>query len=72
MPKSILKPLALQAHNSSQTKNLELEGMKLIKSVLKKESEELEKRTSESCDISLRFKLKPNLKLEENKVNSNI
>ncbi|XP_050573054.1 supervillin isoform X2 [Bombus affinis] len=70
LPKSILKPVALQAHNSSQTKNLELEGMKLIKSVLKKESEELEQRTSESCDISSRFKLKPNLKLEENKTGS--
>ncbi|XP_076474912.1 supervillin isoform X6 [Bombus vancouverensis nearcticus] len=70
LPKSILKPVALQAHNSLQTKSLELEGMKLIKSVLKKESEELEQRTSESCDISSRFKLKPNLKLEENKTGS--
>ncbi|XP_050475711.1 supervillin isoform X3 [Bombus huntii] len=70
LPKSILKPVALQAHNSLQTKSLELEGMKLIKSVLKKESEELEQRTSESCDISSRFKLKPNLKLEENKAGS--
>ncbi|XP_033366952.1 supervillin isoform X1 [Bombus vosnesenskii] len=70
LPKSILKPVALQAHNSLQTKSLELEGMKLIKSVLKKESEELEQRTSESCDVSSRFKLKPNLKLEENKAGS--
>lgn len=63
--------MALHAHNLPQAKNLELEGMKLIKSVLKKESEEIEQQTLENCDISLRSVVKSNLKLEENKVNSN-
>ncbi|KAF3420188.1 hypothetical protein E2986_05710 [Frieseomelitta varia] len=70
LPKSILKSVALHAHNLPQAKNLELEGMKLIKSVLKKESEEIEQQTFENCDISSRSVAKPNLKLEENKTGS--
>lgn len=68
-PKSILKPLALHIHNAHiQEKSSELEGMKLIKSVLKKESEELEQRTLENFNISSHSILESNM--EKNKIRS--
>nr|XP_012149417.1 PREDICTED: supervillin isoform X3 [Megachile rotundata] len=67
LPKSILKTIQLHTHSVPRTKSPELEGMKLIKSVLKKESEELEQRTCENCDVLPRSILKSNQKMEENK-----
>ncbi|XP_066588431.1 LOW QUALITY PROTEIN: supervillin-like [Prorops nasuta] len=68
LPKSILKPSSSQVYNVPRPKSPELEGLKLIKSVLKKESEELQQQASETCDIFPRSILKPNppLKSEEN------
>ena len=67
LPKSILKPVTSHTHGVSRSKSPELEGLKLIRSVLKKESEESEQQMSESCDLP-RSILKSNLKLEERKV----
>lgn len=55
----------------SRSKSPELEGLKLIRSVLKKESEESEQQMSESCDLP-RSILKSNLKLEGRKVGGDI
>ncbi|XP_017767516.1 PREDICTED: supervillin isoform X2 [Eufriesea mexicana] len=66
--KIILKPVALHAHNMLQTKSFELGGMNLIKSVLKKESEELEQETFENANVS--SLLQPNSKSRENKAGS--
>ncbi|KOC65676.1 Supervillin [Habropoda laboriosa] len=70
VPKSILKPVTLHAHSLPRAKSPELEGMKLIKSVLKRESEELEQQILEDCDTLPRSILKSNVKLEENKTGS--
>ncbi|CAL7943188.1 unnamed protein product [Xylocopa violacea] len=66
-PRSILKPAALHDYSAPRARSPELEGMRLIKSVLKKESEEIEQRTLENCDTLPRSILKSNLKLEEDK-----
>lgn len=52
MPKSILKSSTYHSNNLFRTKSPELEGLKLIKSVLKKESEELQQQASNTCDIT--------------------
>ncbi|CAK9816931.1 SVIL [Anthophora plagiata] len=70
VPKSILKSVPLHAHSVPCAKSPELEGMKLIKSILKRESEELEQQIVEDCDTLPRSILKPNVKLEENKTES--
>ncbi|XP_034185902.2 supervillin isoform X1 [Osmia lignaria lignaria] len=72
LPKSILKTIPLHTPSVPRAKSPELEGMKLIKSVLKKESEESEQRTSENCDALPRSILKSNLKMEENKTGGGI
>ncbi|XP_053980331.1 supervillin-like [Hylaeus volcanicus] len=68
-PKSILKSVTPHTQIVPRTKSPELEGLKLIKSVLKKESEELEQQTFENFDLP-RSILKSNLKLEEKKIGS--
>ncbi|XP_076639172.1 supervillin [Colletes latitarsis] len=67
--KSILKPISSHTHSVPRTKSPELEGLKLIKSVLKKESEELEQQMFENSDLPCSV-LKSNLKLEDTKVES--
>ncbi|XP_076247383.1 supervillin isoform X2 [Calliopsis andreniformis] len=67
LSKSILKPITFHTHNVSRTKSPELEGLKLIKSVLRKESKESE-QISESCDLPHSI-LKPASKIEGNKDN---
>ncbi|KAI4497986.1 hypothetical protein M0802_006810 [Mischocyttarus mexicanus] len=57
LPKSILKSSSYHSNNLFRTKSPELEGLKLIKSVLKKESEELQQQVSNTCDIMPRFNL---------------
>ncbi|KAK2589098.1 hypothetical protein KPH14_001925 [Odynerus spinipes] len=52
LPKSILKPSISHTNNLYRTKSPELEGLRLIKSVLKKESEELQQQASNVCDIA--------------------
>ncbi|KZC07403.1 Supervillin [Dufourea novaeangliae] len=64
LPKSILKPATLHTQTVPRTKSPELEGLKLIKSVLKKELEEQEQQMFENSD-SRRSILKS--KVEERK-----
>ncbi|XP_026670337.1 supervillin-like isoform X3 [Ceratina calcarata] len=71
-PKSILKSIGSYANDAPRAKSPELEGMKLIKSVLKKESEELEQRMVDNCDTAPRSILKCNLKLEEESKEENV
>ncbi|XP_031843852.1 supervillin isoform X2 [Nomia melanderi] len=52
LPKSTLKSLPSFSQNTSRTKSPELEGLKLIKSVLKKEAEEQGQQTLENSDSS--------------------
>ncbi|XP_043497626.1 supervillin-like isoform X2 [Polistes fuscatus] len=71
LPKSILKSSAYHSNNTFRTKSPELEGLKLIKSVLKKESEELQQQVSNTCDIIPRFNLKTNPLTSSDKCDSN-
>lgn len=71
MPKSILKSSTYHSNNLFRTKSPELEGLKLIKSVLKKESEELQQQASNTCDIMSHSNLRSSTPTSLDKCDSN-
>nr|XP_050855846.1 supervillin isoform X1 [Vespula vulgaris] len=71
LPKSILKSSSYHSNNLFRTKSPELEGLKLIKSVLKKESEELQQQASSTCDIMPHSNLRSSTPTSFDKCDSN-